>query len=108
LDGAHLAILGSGGIGKTSIALAILHDSRMRAKFKADDCHFIACEALTSGAHLVDALIWALAVRVPASGQSKRLDALFLHLKQSYSVSPLLLILDTLRHFGMESHSERR
>ena len=67
VDGAHLAILGSGGIGKTSIALSILHDSWIRAKFKEYNCHFIICEALTSGAHLVDALVQALAVMSSSS-----------------------------------------
>ena len=93
-DRAHLAILGSGGIGKTSIALSILHDHQIRAKFKEEDCYFITCEALASGAHLVDALVQALAVKAPASGQSKCLDALLLHLKQTYSACSVLLVLD--------------
>ena len=93
MDGVHLAILGSGGIGKTSIALSVLHDSRVRVKFKEEDCHFNTCEALTSGAH-IGTLILALAVKASTSTQSRCIDTLFLHLKQSYTVHPLLLVLD--------------
>ena len=52
-----------------------------------EDCHFIICEAFRSGAHLVDALAQALGVKALTSGQSesKRLDALHLHIKQNYS-----------------------
>ena len=96
VDGTHLTILGSGGIGKTSIALSILHDPRIRAKFMEEDCHFIICETFTSGAHLVDALAQALGVKAPTSGQSesKHLDALHWHLKQNYSACSVLLVLD--------------
>src|SRR6266481_318023 len=93
VDGAHLAILGSGGIGKTSIALSILHDPRIKAKFKEEDCHFISCDPLTSGAHLVNALAQALSVKTHTPGESD-LDALLLHLKQRYSACSLLLLLD--------------
>ena len=93
VDGAHLATLGSGGIGKTSIALSILHNPQIGAKFKEEDCHFISCETFTSGAHLVNALAQALSVKTLTSGPSD-LDALILHLKQHYSACPLLLLLD--------------
>src|SRR5277367_6114866 len=43
----HLAILGSGGIGKTSVALAILHDEKIQQKFE-NKRYFVPCEAVTS------------------------------------------------------------
>src|SRR5688572_10119960 len=51
-NGAHLAILGPGGIGKTAIARTILHDKRIIQAFKKNR-HFISCETVTSPALLV-------------------------------------------------------
>src|ERR1700730_16552140 len=43
----HLAILGPGGIGKTTVALAILHDNDIRQMFQGRR-YFVPCEAVTS------------------------------------------------------------
>ena len=54
-----MAILGPGGIGKTSIALAILHDPLVKDLY--GDCRcFMSCEATTTADAVVRALADAL------------------------------------------------
>ncbi|TFY82060.1 hypothetical protein EWM64_g1957 [Hericium alpestre] len=43
---ARVAILGPGGIGKTSVALTVLHHEAVQCRFK-DACYFFSCEAVT-------------------------------------------------------------
>ncbi|KZV76964.1 hypothetical protein PENSPDRAFT_645716 [Peniophora sp. CONT] len=53
---ARIAILGPGGIGKTSIALSVLHDAEVKNIYGGNRC-FMSCEAITT----VDGIIRALA-----------------------------------------------
>ncbi|KAI0056755.1 TPR-like protein [Artomyces pyxidatus] len=48
---ARISILGSGGMGKTSLALAILHQPSVQAKFQKA-IYFVSCEGCTSVAAL--------------------------------------------------------
>ncbi|KZS87364.1 hypothetical protein SISNIDRAFT_390484, partial [Sistotremastrum niveocremeum HHB9708] len=48
----HVAILGPPGIGKTSVALAVLHHHDVLSSFR-DNRHYISCEALSTADSLV-------------------------------------------------------
>ncbi|KAF8576640.1 TPR-like protein [Ramaria rubella] len=89
--GVHLAILGPGGIGKTSIALTILHDQRVTNKFQ-EDSRFVSCEGITSDVSLVDTL--CAVFRLHHMSATNRHGDLVAYLKQAYSTKPLLLIID--------------
>lgn len=56
---ARLAVLGSGGMGKTSVALAILHDTQITAHFDLRR-FFISCEAHADADSLIVALATVL------------------------------------------------
>ncbi|KZV63937.1 hypothetical protein PENSPDRAFT_757595 [Peniophora sp. CONT] len=60
---ARVAILGSGGIGKTSIALSVLHHPEVEALYGDHRC-FISCEALTTCDGVVRALAEALNIEI--------------------------------------------
>ncbi|KAJ7443148.1 P-loop containing nucleoside triphosphate hydrolase protein [Mycena latifolia] len=49
-DSARIAILGAGGVGKTSLARAALHHPQILAKY--DDRFFVACDSATSSIEL--------------------------------------------------------
>ncbi|KZT33765.1 TPR-like protein [Sistotremastrum suecicum HHB10207 ss-3] len=51
-EGAHCAILGTGGMGKTSLTLKVLHDSKVIETF-ATRRHFIPCESATDADSLL-------------------------------------------------------
>ncbi|KAJ7482792.1 P-loop containing nucleoside triphosphate hydrolase protein [Mycena latifolia] len=47
----RVAILGGGGMGKTSLARAILHHPQIAVKYE-QHCFFVACDAASSSVHL--------------------------------------------------------
>ncbi|VDB82666.1 unnamed protein product [Peniophora sp. CBMAI 1063] len=70
---ARVAILGSGGIGKTSIALSVLHHPGVLALYGDRRC-FVSCEAIASADGLIRALSEAtnLNVESDTSAESAR------------------------------------
>ncbi|KAF5319855.1 hypothetical protein D9758_018448 [Tetrapyrgos nigripes] len=88
-DQAFLAILGAGGIGKTSIALHINNAAKVKAKY-AKASYFLPCEVLPDTKLLLEGLIQRLGIEV-GQGEShhKKLEDYFRVNTQS-----ILLILD--------------
>ncbi|TFK47958.1 hypothetical protein OE88DRAFT_1763635 [Heliocybe sulcata] len=57
----HLVILGLGGIGKTALALTILHQPSIRQHFSGH-LYFVACESVASPSRLVSYIASTLAI----------------------------------------------
>ncbi|KAF5353058.1 hypothetical protein D9758_008813 [Tetrapyrgos nigripes] len=85
---AHIAILGTGGIGKTSVALHIMENALIKKKF-ARRCYFIPCEILPDAANLTQGLVQAIGLQ-PIQGKGSY-ELLLDYLK---SCQESLLILD--------------
>ncbi|KAF8889854.1 hypothetical protein BD779DRAFT_1469589 [Infundibulicybe gibba] len=85
--GASIAILGPGGIGKTSIALSVMHGDRICSKYESNRV-FISCEAVTS----IDAIVsdLASALQVSLEGIREPISAISAQLRRT----PHLIILD--------------
>ncbi|KAJ7259838.1 hypothetical protein C8J57DRAFT_1135088 [Mycena rebaudengoi] len=81
---AHLAILGPGGMGKTSLAKSALHHPDVVSKYKHR--HFISCESANTDRQLIDVVGTHLGLE-PARNLSQ---AIVEHLKSE----PTLLLLD--------------
>ncbi|KAJ7286814.1 P-loop containing nucleoside triphosphate hydrolase protein [Mycena rebaudengoi] len=86
-DSARIAILGTGGIGKTSLATAALHDSQIEAKYSR--CYFIPCHSSSTCTQLVSAVADHLGVEKGSNLAQKIVH----YLKHS---PPSLLVLDNL------------
>lgn len=91
------AILGSGGMGKTSVAVAVCHDSRVRAHF-VGGVHWISCVEVTSATLLIDALFDVFDIPVPSYSQLKELISIL-----KTSSQPRLLVLDNVET-PLDSH----
>ena len=83
----RICILGVGGIGKTTLALSILHHERVAAKF-GEGRYFLPCDAITSANLLLAELAAALDMDEGLPGNA--LKSVHHKLKQV----PCLLILD--------------
>ncbi|KAF8198226.1 hypothetical protein K438DRAFT_1824074 [Mycena galopus ATCC 62051] len=84
----RIAILGTGGMGKTSLARAVLHHAEVSAQYP-EHRYFVACDSATSKLELT-ALIGAHLGLKPGRDLTKAVVKFFI------TVSPSLLILDNL------------
>jgi len=85
----RVLILGSGGIGKTTLALSVMHEDRVCAKF-GDERVFVSCEAVTSPDLFIGEL--ASSLQLPTDKIDHSLfQAVIRRLKQV----PTLLVLDS-------------
>ncbi|THU95101.1 hypothetical protein K435DRAFT_612359, partial [Dendrothele bispora CBS 962.96] len=84
-----LAILGAGGMGKTSLALHIINSSLLKDKF-ARRCYFIPCELFEDAEALVLGLIHVMELNMQKN-QSKQ-KVLFDHLQTAHG--DLLILFD--------------
>ncbi|KAJ7215444.1 hypothetical protein GGX14DRAFT_608369, partial [Mycena pura] len=88
---ASVAIVGTGGIGKTSIALASIHHSKVQEHFQTQR-FFLSCEATSTSDSLVQALLKLFGLSVDANSSTSPSDTLVLYLQ--YLASKCLLCLD--------------
>ncbi|KZV71423.1 hypothetical protein PENSPDRAFT_751811 [Peniophora sp. CONT] len=69
-DPARVAVLGPGGIGKTSIALAILHHPEVETLY-GERRSFLSCEAITTAGGIIRALAEALGLPAETGTSAK-------------------------------------
>ncbi|THU79042.1 TPR-like protein [Dendrothele bispora CBS 962.96] len=84
-----LAILGAGGMGKTSLALHIMDSDLVQKKF-GERCYFIPCELFENAESLVQGLIHVMELTMQEN-QSKQ-KVLFNHLQSAHG--DLLIVFD--------------
>jgi len=85
----HICLLGPGGMGKTSLALAIVESPLVQAKFPEERCVWVPCVEATTGALFLQVLYSSL--RVKRQTDSTLSDILF---ELKLSQEPILLFLD--------------
>ncbi|KAJ7058358.1 P-loop containing nucleoside triphosphate hydrolase protein [Mycena amicta] len=98
-DPSRVAILGPGGIGKTSLCLAALHHPDIAAKYTHR--HFVSCESALTLDGLVSAIAGCLGVSLSGS-LSKRV------LRHLYGCPPCILVLDNLESTWEPLHSRNK
>ncbi|KZV95732.1 TPR-like protein [Exidia glandulosa HHB12029] len=96
---ARIPILGAGGIGKTSLALAILHNADIKAHF-ADQRLFLACDSAPDTDAIVNYLLRMLQIEV--SGRDPW-DALLTTLDSTTT----LLVLDNFETVYTGNHRQK-
>jgi DNA replication protein DnaC len=96
-DSARVAILGAGGMGKTSLATAALHNPQVEAKYS--HIYFVPCHSSPTCTELVAAIADHIGVE-KGSNLSKKVAHYFTHAPSS------LLVLDNLET-PWESNSSR-
>ena len=86
---AHIAILAAGGMGKTSLALAVMEDKKVVAKFREENCYWVPCDQMMSSSLLLDTLYSHLQVQCVIKNSFDNI------LDKLYTLSePIVLLLD--------------
>ncbi|KAG8920679.1 hypothetical protein FRC02_000753, partial [Tulasnella sp. 418] len=86
--GGRIVILGPGGMGKTSVALKVIHDSLVVERFGDNRC-WIPCEQATSVPLFIELI--ARSLNLPNSSSKDRLAEIIAFLKSSKILYVLLL-----------------
>ncbi|VDC03277.1 unnamed protein product [Peniophora sp. CBMAI 1063] len=89
---ARVAILGSGGIGKTSIALAVLHHPDIEAHY-GQSLFFMSCEAVLTAEGVLQELLKMFRLTSDAHSHLAPRDLLISHLR---ALPPTMLCMDNL------------
>ena len=91
LEAKPVIILGSGGIGKTTLALAVLHDDQVAEKYSQR--YFVSCDGITS----IDLLLTELAavLRISPEARDQYLKEHVIKALRNHS-RPAILCLDNL------------
>ena len=101
--GARLAIRGPGGIGKTSVALAVFHSPELDEPFPRTRRFFVACQSITTASTFLFAIASSLNVKISQG------DALTLVIKRLKEESaPLMLVLDNAESFWFDHEIQPR
>jgi tetratricopeptide (TPR) repeat protein len=84
----HIAIVGGGGIGKTSVALSIINDETVKTR---NLCCFIPCDAFSTASDLVLGILQVIKGNVSSRGDPKEnlISRLEVEVKR-----PVILVLD--------------
>ncbi|KAJ7261201.1 hypothetical protein C8J57DRAFT_1719913 [Mycena rebaudengoi] len=96
-DSAHIAILGAGGMGKTSLATAVLHNPQV--EFKYSHRYFVPCHSSPTCNELAATIADHIGLE-KGSNMAKKVAHYFVH------APPSLLVLDNLET-PWEAHSAR-
>jgi tetratricopeptide (TPR) repeat protein len=95
--GARLVIGGPGGIGKTSLALAIFHSPELDGFFPRTQRFFIPCQSITTASTFLSAIASSLGVKISQG------DALTLVIEKLKTEStPLMLVVDNAESFWFD------
>ncbi|KAE9408390.1 TPR-like protein [Gymnopus androsaceus JB14] len=99
---AHLAILGAGGMGKTSLALHVMEHADVRKKFQ-EKRYFLPCEVLPDAPSLIQGLLQILKISISEGKDGYEILESYLQSSQE----PILLVLDNFETPWYSSENQK-